>query len=242
MKSLINLFAVVSCVTLSLVVLSPAARADTWNKKTIVTINDRIQVPNDTVLEPGEYVFKLLDSQSDRHIVQIFNADENHIITTILAIPNYRLQPTGKSVFAFWETAAGEPPALRAWFYPGDNFGQEFKYRPVQFARIGSRSTTVTAQTNQEETSRVEERTEVAQNTAPAAPPEPTPAPEPVVAEPAPQSPVVESPAAPEPERVQADQPAELPHTASSYPLITLVGLLSLGAFAITGIGSKRTL
>jgi hypothetical protein len=239
MKSLINLFAVVSCVILSLVGLSPAARADVWNKKTIVTINDRIQVPNDKVLEPGEYVFKLLDSQSDRHIVQIFNADENQVITTILAIPNYRLQPTGKSVFTFWETPAGEPPALRAWFYPGDNFGQEFKYRPVQFARIMSRSTTVTAQTNQthqEETAKVEERTEVAQKTEPAALPEPTPAPEP-----APQSSVVESPAAPEPQRVQADQPAELPHTASSYPLIALTGLLSLGAFALTGVRSKRT-
>src|SRR5258708_24527717 len=76
----------------------------------------------------GTYVFKLADSLSDRHIVQIFNADETQIIATILAIPNYRLKPTGKSDFRFWETPAGNPRAMRAWFYPGDNFGQEFAY------------------------------------------------------------------------------------------------------------------
>src|SRR5947199_2828780 len=117
MKSLMKLFA---CVTVLIAELSQA-RADVWNKKTILTVNQAIQVPN-KVLEPGQYVFKLADSQSDRHIVQIFNGDESHIITTILAIPNYRLQPTGKSQFTFWETPAGEPRALRAWFYPGDNF------------------------------------------------------------------------------------------------------------------------
>ena len=56
-----------------------------------------VQVPN-KVLPPGKYVMKLLDSPSDRHIVQIFNADETHLFTTILAIPNYRMQPTGKTV------------------------------------------------------------------------------------------------------------------------------------------------
>src|SRR5262249_23540157 len=86
-----------------------------------------IQV-TDTYLEPGTYVFKLANSSSDRHIVQIFNADQNHLISTIMAIPNYRLQPTGNSRFMFWETPAGSARALRAWFYPGDNFGQEFRY------------------------------------------------------------------------------------------------------------------
>jgi hypothetical protein len=67
-----------------------------------MTVNETIQVPN-KVLPPGTYVVKLLDSPSDRRIVQIFNADENELITTILAIPNYRLEPTGNTVFTFWE-------------------------------------------------------------------------------------------------------------------------------------------
>src|SRR5436305_5639936 len=113
-------------------------KADQWNKKTVLTVKETIQLPN-TVLEPGTYVFKLADSLSDRHIVQIFNADETHIVATILAIPNYRLKPTGKSVFGFWETPAGNPRAMRAWFYPGDNFGQEFAYpkmKSIELAKI----------------------------------------------------------------------------------------------------------
>jgi hypothetical protein len=71
---------------------------------------------------------KLADSQSNRHIVQVFNEDESKILTTILAIPNYRLEPTGETQFSFWEMPAGQPRALKAWFYPGDNFGQQFAY------------------------------------------------------------------------------------------------------------------
>src|SRR5271170_5789787 len=121
------------------VAIAPSARADEWNKKTILTVNETVQVPNQ-VLPPGKYVIKLLDSPSNRHVVQIFNGDETHLITTILAIPNYRLQPTGKTVFGFWETPPGPPKALRAWFYPGDNFGQEFAYPKSAATQIAART------------------------------------------------------------------------------------------------------
>jgi hypothetical protein len=83
-------------------------------------------------------VFKLLDSKSDRHIVQIFSADEKTVIATILAIPNYRLKATDKTVISFSERPAGEPEALRAWFYPGKNWGDEFVYpksRAIEIAK-----------------------------------------------------------------------------------------------------------
>src|SRR6266404_9559437 len=121
--------------------LAPSLHADQWNKKTVLTVNETIQLPH-AVLQPGTYVFKLADSLSDRHIVQIFNADESQIIATILAIPNYRLKPTGKSVFGFWETPAGNPRAMRAWFYPGDNFGQEFAYPKMKSIEIAKRTNT----------------------------------------------------------------------------------------------------
>src|ERR1700674_3235003 len=72
------------------------AQADQWDKTTVLTVDQPIQV-QETVLQPGTYVMKLLSSSSDRHIVQIFNADQTHLINTMLAIPNYRLEPTGKS-------------------------------------------------------------------------------------------------------------------------------------------------
>lgn len=211
------------------IALAPNARADEWNKRTVLTVNESIQVPN-KVLPAGKYVIKLLDSPSDRHIVQIFNADETHLETTILAIPNYRLQPTGKTMFTFWETPPGQPKALRAWFYPGDNFGQEFAYpksAAVEIATVTHQPVPTTEATQPAEmpaapvttTPPAEPPTEIAQATPP-----PAPAPQ---AEPAPL-------AAPEP--VPAPAPQELPKTASPYPLIGLFGALSLGLFSVLRI------
>jgi hypothetical protein len=107
-------------------VLVPALKADEWNKSTKITIDRSIDVQG-TVLPAGSYVIKLLASSSDRHTLLIFNGAENHLITTVLATPAYRLRPTGDSRFKFYEAASGQPPALRTWFYPGDNFGFEFR-------------------------------------------------------------------------------------------------------------------
>jgi len=118
---------------LCIALVSSGFNADAWNKKTILTVNETIIIPG-ALLTPGRYVFKLLDSQSDRHIVQVFNEDETYVIATIMAIPNERSRPRGRSEFSFWETPVGTPPALRSWFYPGDNQGQEFAY-PKDTAR-----------------------------------------------------------------------------------------------------------
>ena len=143
MKS-IKAFAAASC--LGLLTFVPSAMADQWNKRTIITVNEPIQVPGKT-LEPGKYVMKLLDSPSNRHIVQIFNEREDQLQTTILAIPNYRLQPTGQTEFGWWEVPAGQPKAMRAWFYPGDNFGQEFAYPKNTAVSIASANNNATVPT-----------------------------------------------------------------------------------------------
>src|SRR5688572_15561209 len=91
----------VGCIVLMGAVLAPSAKADDWNRKTVVTFSGPVEIPGVHlagwgVLPAGTYVFKILDSQSDRHIVQIFNKDETTIYATILAIPNYRLKATDK--------------------------------------------------------------------------------------------------------------------------------------------------
>ena len=131
-----SLSAIVLCMMFSAI-----TSGQTRNKRTSVTFSGPVEIPgvDAQVLPAGTYVFRLLDSQSDRHIVQIFNKDESHLYATILAIPNYRLRPTDQTVMTFAERAAGEPPAIRAWFYPGDNSGQEFVYpkkRAVELAKI----------------------------------------------------------------------------------------------------------
>jgi hypothetical protein len=105
-----------------------AARADEWNKETTLTFSAPVEVPG-RVLPAGKYVFKLADSDSDRNIVQIFNADQTRLITTILGIPDYRLEPTGKTDVTFEERSAGAPEAIHSWFYPGDNAGVDFIYK-----------------------------------------------------------------------------------------------------------------
>jgi len=212
------------------------AKADVWDKKTILTTNQPIQV-EDTYLEPGTYVFKLLNSSSNRNIVQIYNEDQNHLINTIMAIPNYRLQPTDRTRFTYYETPPGTAAAMRAWFWPGDNVGQEFRY-PKNPRLLASTST-------------------VGVVAAPARPPEPAPAVITQAAEPAPAPQVVEAkpvetrpeepvviaqnnppPAQPEPapavtapapERIE--EPTELPKTGTSFPMMGIGGLLSLAAF-----------
>src|SRR5437667_727204 len=121
------------CMGLAIALFAPSAKADDWNRKTTITFSGPVEIPGVHlkgygVLPAGTYVFKILDSQSDRHIVQIFSKDELTVYATILAIPNYRLKATDKTVITFRERPAGEPEALRAWFYPGRNWGEEFVY------------------------------------------------------------------------------------------------------------------
>jgi hypothetical protein len=123
----------VSCLVFTSAILAPSASADEWNRKTVITFSGPVEIPGVhlagwDVLPAGTYVFKILDSQSDRHVVQIFNKEETKVLAAILAIPNYRLRAADKTVMTFRERPAGEPEALRAWFYPGRNYGEEFVY------------------------------------------------------------------------------------------------------------------
>jgi hypothetical protein len=225
MKFLQKHFSAFSVAVLVLLAL-PAARASEWDKRTVITVNGQIQVPNKT-LDAGTYVFKLLDSPSNRNIVQIFDQNEQHLITTILALPNYRLQPTGKTVFTFWETPEGTPPAVRAWFYPGDNYGQEFVYpKNVAFQTVAAAAPPPPAPV-------AEEPAPPPPPPPPAAEPEPAPAPEPAPEATAPQAPAEPQaqPPAPAPQDQTTPDNTELPKTASPVPLIGLLGLGSLAGF-----------
>src|SRR5689334_24382810 len=113
-----------------LLLFGGALFADEITKRTAITFNEPVIVAGFPVvtLEPGNYVIRLMNHDHNRNIVQIFNERENKLFTTVLAIPNYRLFPKNKTTFDFWETPRGNPMALRAWFAPGDNWGQEFVY------------------------------------------------------------------------------------------------------------------
>src|SRR6202171_2989842 len=149
------------CVAAMAAIFLPGARADDWNRKTVMTFSGPVEIPGVHlagwgVLPAGTYVFKILDSQSDRHIVQIFSKDETTISAQILAIPNYRLKATDKTVITFRESPAGEPEALRAWFYPGRNWGEEFVYPKMKAIEIAKTTNVAVLATTAEVKTEVE--------------------------------------------------------------------------------------
>jgi len=224
---------------------SPTAKADDIDKMTTVTFSAPVEIPpvyitGMRVLPAGTYVFKLVRSYSDRHIVQIFNKDQTKIYATILSVANYRLHPTDKTVITFNEGIRGKPEPIRAWFYPGANWGEEFVYpkaKAVELAQVVKQPVlAVVADVNLEvekpeapevvaqlqqlpvmavrPTGEVVEVAQVVQTTPP----------ETVAAAPAPIL-VAEN---------------KLPDTSSSLPLIALCGLVALGgAFTIRSISKK---
>jgi hypothetical protein len=221
-------------------VLTPAAKADAFDRKTVMTFSGPVEIPGVHlkgwgVLPAGTYVFKIVDSQQDRHIVQIFSADEKTVYATILAIPNYRLKATSKTVITFRERPAGEPEALRAWFYPGRNWGEEFVYPKSVAIEIAKSANTAVLSTPAEIQLEVTEPIK--------------PADEVVIAQ-LRQAPVVAvQPTGEEVELAQvvtappAEElaaPAALPGTASSLPLIALLGLMALSAAFTLGAFAKR--
>jgi hypothetical protein len=231
----------VFCVALISTAAAPGAKADDWNKKTVVTFSGPVEIPGVhltgwSTLPAGTYVFKLLDSQSDRHIVQIYTKDEKKIVATILAIPNYRLKATDKTVITFRERPAGEPEAIRAWFYPGMNWGEEFVYPKARAIELSKTSKTPVLFTPAEIPVEVAEPITTADapvvvqlKQAPVMALQPS-GEEVQLAE------VVTAPPAPVPD---ADRTV-LPHTASSLPLIGLLGLLALFGSLVFRIAERR--
>ena len=135
------------CLALMGATFSPSAKADAWDKKTTITFSGPVQIPavhqpGFGVLPPGTYVFKVVESGSNRHIVQIFSKDELTVYATILAIPNLRMKATDKTVITFRERPAGQPEALRAWFYPGKEWGEEFVYPKAQAIELAKSTST----------------------------------------------------------------------------------------------------
>ena len=228
---LFKMFAAVLSVAVLCLLAVPSASADDWNRKTVITFSGPVEVPGvgAQTLPAGTYVFKIFDSQSDRHIVQIFNQDETHVFTTILAIPNYRLKTTDKTVISFRERPAGQPEALKAWFYPGRQWGEEFVYAKSRAVELAKETNEPVLATPIELAAAPIE----ALKTAPIEAVDPK-------GEPIELAQVVEAPpAAAEPATVAENS---LPKSASSLPLIGLMGLVALVAGFGLMLISKRVL
>ncbi len=222
---------------------APDIRADAWNRKTVITFSGPVEIPGVHlpgwgILPAGTYVFKILNSQANRHVVQIFNKEETKVYATILAIPNFRLKATDKTVITFRERPAGQPEALRAWFYPGRNWGEEFVYPKKKAMELAKATNTTVLFTPDELPVEVSEPVQSADapvviqlQRAPIM--AITPAGEEVqIAEVVTPLPAEEAQG--DPIVARAEVATTLPATASSLGLLLLTGLLALvGAIAL---------
>ena len=234
----------VLCMALLGVAVSSSARADEWDKKTTITFSGPVEIPGVHlqgfgILPAGTYGFKVLDSKSDRHIVQIFSKDELTIYATILAIPNLRLKATDKTVMTFRERPAGQPEALRAWFYPGKEWGEEFVYPKARAIILAKETHTAVLSTSADIVPEVtvavktpDEPVVVLLEKAPV-----------MAVQPTGEEVEIAQVVTPVPVVVAQATPAEVPPaTASSLPLLALFGMLALAGALTLGLIQKRAL
>jgi hypothetical protein len=113
---------------LAMLFLTVGARADGWDRRTTLTFNESVSLPG-IVLPAGTYVFKLVNTPGLMNTVEVLNAEENKVLTTIIAIPTEHLSARDKTFIGFEERGAGLPEAIHEWMYPGDRSGLEFVYR-----------------------------------------------------------------------------------------------------------------
>jgi hypothetical protein len=218
-------FVLTFCLALLFVAAMPSAViADGWDKATKLTFSEPVEVPG-LVLSAGTYWFTLADGDSDRNIVQVWDADRMHLITTILAIPDYRLQPTGETVIHFEERPSDSPEAIHSWYYPGANYGEEFVYpktKAEQFAKQTSRPVLSMPDEPPPDTGQIKQT--------------------PVKAiSPSGEEIEITEIVATEPLVIPVEAPASsLPKTGSSLPLLEAAGLLALAVAVVLRVAALK--
>jgi len=117
-------------------------------KRSVFSITEPVEIPG-TVLNPGKYVIRMRAGAPQRNVLQIFNVlqvtdpEEKHIYATIFSMPDYNLAPPNKPLFSYYDGGPGLPKAIRAWFHPGENYGEQLVYprsQAAEFAKIGNQS------------------------------------------------------------------------------------------------------
>jgi hypothetical protein len=113
-----------------LLAIPPTLFGDDHDKKTDITIDRPVQVPG-AVLQPGTYMFTLMNVTGDRHVVEVRSEDGKTLYATAFTAAAQRIERTGKVVLTYYEMPKGAPDAVR-----GDFEGQAFLYPRQKAAEI----------------------------------------------------------------------------------------------------------
>lgn len=134
-----NRTSVVAVIICSLALLfaafTPQARADQANQATKLDFSQPVHIPGRT-LAAGTYWFTIMRDNPDRNVVQVWDSSREHLLDTILTVPDYSRHTPSHTVIKFEERASNQPEALQAWFYPGDNYGHAFVYSETEARNI----------------------------------------------------------------------------------------------------------
>lgn len=201
---------------------TPANAQTNRNHRTLLTFSQPVEVPG-TVLPAGTYTFELNDSMSNRHIVHIFDEGGTKLMAIVLAVPNRRMTATDETVITFAEVPAGQPQAVRYWYYPGQVLGHEMVYPATRAHALSTSVATVPSVEDTYYTDAKVEAMRTAEIAAARAAREETPV---VVTTPAP-TPVYAPTTTPVYEPTTTRRTA-LPRTASALPLLALFGFGTL--------------
>jgi hypothetical protein len=115
------------CAAILCAALGTSARADNWDRKTVVNFSDAVEIPGQ-ILPPGTYVFKLVNLPGNRNLVQIMSEDQTYVYATLETVSSYRWHAPDQTLFRLDERSGDSPEALRTWYYPGDSRGVSFIY------------------------------------------------------------------------------------------------------------------
>jgi len=232
MKTSKFLAALVLCLGVSALTF---AQGGSVRRETKLAVSEPTMVGN-TLLDGGSYTLRVHDFQGEKVTVVITRDSDSKTMGTVIAARmrrNLDSHEASDNQTQFTYTTFNGHPAVDTWYYPGDEWGEKFVYGKetiVASTTTGSdvkvtRTPAPTASTStMAETTApapapvVEERHEETRTARVAPAPAPAPAPEPVAA----------------PERT-------LPKTASSTPLVALLGALSLAGAAAVRFGRRKT-
>ena len=97
------------------------------DKPIYFTFSQPVALPGKT-LPAGKYLFKLMGSQVNRQIVQVFNADGTQLQATFFTVAAERMDRPNDPEVRFMEGSEAGPAAIRTYWYPGERRGWEFIY------------------------------------------------------------------------------------------------------------------
>ena len=143
-----------ACVLALLPFASTTAHAQTLDNRTFFTFSQPVTLPGVT-LPAGKYLFRNPDISATRRVVQVLSDDGKQSYAMLLTIPAQRMEASDDPEIRFMETAEGTPPAIKAWWYPGNTIGWEFIYpreQALRLAKAASSSVLTTARTQHDTT------------------------------------------------------------------------------------------